>query len=132
MSAVTSIDGEFARLVVTTPVRVVSEMNHREHPMKRAGRARDQKLITLAALRTTFGMVPPKPPLVVTMTRLIGKGGRRMDSDNVVSACKHVRDAIAAWLGIDDRHDHLVRYDVAQEKSASKWPGVRIEIARRG
>ena len=44
---------------------------------------------------------PERPvfPIVVTITRL---GPRALDSDNLASSGKHVRDAIATWLGVDD------------------------------
>ena len=38
-------------------------------------------------------------PLTVAITVV---RPRRLDSDNAVGAAKHVRDAIAAWVGVDD------------------------------
>jgi hypothetical protein len=69
-----------------------------------------------------------------------------MDSDGVVGAMKSVRDEIAAWLGVDDRHDNLVEYRYGQEKTKTNRVtdpvtgevsrrsefGVRIEVSPRG
>ena len=55
-----------------------------------------QKAHTKVAMR---GKELPLAPLVVTITRL---GPRRLDDDNLASACKYVRDQIAAIVGIDD------------------------------
>jgi hypothetical protein len=45
------------------------------------------------------GKVIPPMPLVVTIVRV---GPRTLDDDNLASACKHVRDQIAAEVGVDD------------------------------
>ncbi len=50
-------------------------------------------------------------PLVVTMTRVAPSSG--LDSDNMVGSMKHVRDAIAGVLGIDDK-DARVEWRVNQ------------------
>ncbi len=52
-------------------------------------------------------------PLVVTMTRVAPSSG--LDSDNMVGSMKHVRDAIAGVLGIDDK-DPRVEWRVNQRK----------------
>ena len=41
-----------------------------------------------------------------------------------IGALKGVRDQVAAWLGVDDRHKHIVRYAYEQERGP--W-AVRIE-----
>lgn len=51
-------------------------------------------------------------PWEVTITRI---APRQLDDDNAVGAAKGVRDAIAAWCGVDDRRPQ-VRYIVEQEK----------------
>jgi Holliday junction resolvase RusA-like endonuclease len=114
-------------------LKTVTEGNAKEHWRTKAKRAREQKRTTWlhmvveatqqiamgSALGTRVGFCCP---IVVTMTRI----GRRLDNDNIYGALKHVRDAIADGLGIDDRHEDLVRYDVAQENGKSG--GVRVEI----
>lgn len=39
---------------------------------------------------------------------------------------------VAAWVGIDDRHDDLVEYRYAQERGPKGRHAVRISIERRG
>lgn len=51
-------------------------------------------------------------PWEVTITRI---APRKLDDDNAVGAAKGVRDAIAAWCGVDDWRPE-VRYIVEQEK----------------
>lgn len=48
-----------------------------------------------------YKVIPPMP-LVVTIVRV---GPRRLDDDNLAAACKHVRDQIAAEVGVDDGSD---------------------------
>lgn len=62
---------------------------------------------------------------VVTITRL---SARELDSDNLESSQKAVRDGVADALGIDDR-DPRVTWLYAQEKA--KGYAVRITITRR-
>ena len=62
------------------------------------------------------------PPAVVTITRLAPTS---LDSDNLQGSAKHVRDAIAAWLGVDDR-DPRVTWHVGQERQ--KTYGVRLAL----
>jgi hypothetical protein len=113
------------------PVQMVSEMNARENRWKRSGRIKEQKRVTRLVL-DAWSLRPPKPPLVVCITRLIGCKGRAMDSDNIVSSGKHIRDAVAEWLGVDDRHDSIVRYEVDQVRAKNGTPGVRLTIWAKG
>jgi hypothetical protein len=87
-----------------------------------------QKTAVTAFLQSRAVRCPLLPPLTVTITR---GAPARMDSDNAVSAAKFVRDAIASYLGIDDKHDDLVDYVVRQEKTKPATYWTRIEIARR-
>jgi len=78
---------------------------------------------------------PHVTPLRVTITR---RSPSEMDDDNATASAKYVRDWLAKWIGVNDRHRHLVEYVVEQEKTkrgksvdpASVY-GVRIEIAQR-
>ena len=58
----------------------------------------------------------------VTITRL---GPRLFDPDNNVSACKDVVDAVAAWVGVDDRDP---RYEWVWRQEKSKSYGVQIKV----
>jgi hypothetical protein len=119
-------------LSVTVPIQTVSEMNRRDHWAKRHRRARDQKdLVTLMLRTAKFDRKRLVAPFVVKMTRLAP--GAIKDSDNLAAATKAARDAIAAFLGVDDA-DLLgtgqVRWIVAQERG--KAYGLRIEIESQG
>jgi copper chaperone CopZ len=64
-------------------------------------------------------------PCVVTLTR-VSPG--RLDSDGVVGSMKFVRDAVARWIGVDDKHDDIVAYQYAQEHG--KEYGVRVAVQK--
>lgn len=100
--------------------------NLREHWATRSRRVRKQRdLVTLVLRRTVVSLMPVAGPLEVTITRV---APRRLDSDNAVSACKGVRDAVALLLGVDDRDDDVVCWRVEQAKGP---PGVRVRINGR-
>jgi hypothetical protein len=61
---------------------------------------------------------------VVTFVRLAPRA-LALDSDNLISCAKHVRDALAVLLGVNDR-DPRVEWRVQQEKA--KNYGVRIVV----
>lgn len=88
-----------SRVEVAIPLRLVSEANSREHWRVVAKRKKAQRQAVLIALRSTR---QPAVPIPCTVT-LCRYSPRQLDSDNLQSACKAVRDEIAAWLGIDDR-----------------------------
>lgn len=67
----------------------------------------------------------PALPCQVTITRL---APRSLDSDNLVHACKHVRDEVAKWIGVDDRHDDQVHYVCKQQHTDPGKYYVRIEF----
>lgn len=87
------------RVSVMLPMRLVSEANCREHWRVVAKRKRGQRQAVRIGLLSTR-MPSVAIPCTVTLCRY---SPRQLDSDNLQSACKAVRDEIAAWLGIDDR-----------------------------
>ena len=115
-------------LRVEVPIRTVSEANQREHWTDRNRRKKSQQEATLLALHDFQASSP-----LGTLTKIaavgeaaVGEGvdvhltryaSRALDSDNLVGSMKHVRDAIAYWLGIDDG-DPQVRYQVGQRVAA--------------
>jgi hypothetical protein len=102
---VISVDVE-VRLV--SPNQLVSE-----HYRSRANRRQKERSATLTALEV---YEPPKLSdtqlTVVEITRI---GPREVDDDNLAFSAKSIRDAVADWLGVDDR-DPRVRWRYAQEK----------------
>lgn len=107
-------------LSVEIPIRTVSETNQREHWAQKHRRKRWQQFMTKVVLRRMAKK--PKSVIQVRLTRL---APRRLDTDNGVGALKHVQDALAEWLGINDG-DVRVRWFYGQEKS--KAYAVRIEV----
>lgn len=75
-------------------------------------------------VNTVLGLARRPPlPLRVVITRVCPTP---LDSDNTTSSGKHVRDAVAKWLGINDRRPE-VEWIVLQE-SLGNVVGTRIEI----
>lgn len=108
-------------------LKTLSEQNLREHWRTRAARAKHQKeTVGLVLHASVAHMMMAVAPLVVTMTRV--SPGPGLDSDNMVGSQKHVRDAIAKVLGIDDK-DERVDWRVQQKKGP--W-AVEIHIASAG
>jgi hypothetical protein len=108
------------------PLRLGRGLNSREHYMARAKRVKSERWETWYALRTS-GADKPHLPCVVTITRVSPRG--QLDDDGAVGACKGVRDEIAAWLGVDDKHSDIVRYVCKQARGP--W-GTRIEMEEKG
>jgi len=97
--------------------------NNRESWHAADRRKRREKESVWIFLRSQFGLVPPKLPLTITVTRV---GPRTVDAhDNLPCACKYIVDEIARYLGVDDANPQLT-WKYAQEKSQEF--GVRIEI----
>lgn len=53
-------------------------------------------------------------------------GRRPLDLDNLVGGCKHLRDAIAAWIGRDDS-ERFITWDYALKVTEGK-EGVAVKI----
>lgn len=114
----------------------VSEMNEREHHMVRSKRAAHQRKTTDLALWLAPGLGRLEGPkllaregrLLVCITRLAA--GRLDEGDNLTSSAKHVRDAIAVWLGCGDGAKAPVRWEVYQEphRRYRLRPWVKVQI----
>lgn len=115
----------------TMAVRVRSAANLREHPMARHRRTASQRevarLFTWTRLQSVRLRHTPGPwceALIVTFTRT---GPKALDTDNLASACKALRDGVAEALGYDDADPH-VEWRYAQAKGAYS---LRIVITTR-
>jgi hypothetical protein len=95
----------------TVPVKTASTSNLREHWAAKAKRAATQRTVTRAVCPT----LRMEPLLVVRLTRI---SPRALDDDNLRGALKSVRDAVAAWLKVDDASP-LVQWEYGQEKGES-------------
>ena len=113
-------------LDVTIPdLRLVSEANAHEHFWKRTKRANEQHSAVEAALKA-WGPKPTTYPLLVIITRY---APAKLDSDNLQGSAKHVRDAVAEWLGVDDKCDAVLWF-VAQVQQPKTY-ACRIFLCQR-
>lgn len=111
--------------MLTVAMRTHRGMNDREHPMVRHRRVKREKETAgweLARYAGRHGR--PEIPCTVLLTRLGPSPG--LDDDNLVGSLKSTRDAVAHWLGVNDKDRETVRYLYAQAW-APAW-GVRIEF----
>ena len=96
------------------PIKTVSEANRREHWAVKNARKKMQQLDFTALWRSFKGTV--EPPATVTFTRY---SCNVLDSDNLAGAFKHVRDALAKEIGIDDGSP-LIKWEYKQERIAKR------------
>ena len=119
---------------ITIPgLRVVSESNSREHwsvKNRRANGSKSKKKPTLGQRQTVCLVLRSKAtkPAIPCMIRLTRIAPRKLDQGNIAAAFKHVQDGCADWIGIDDRHDELVKYEYLQERSGPNEYAVKIEV----
>jgi len=90
--------------IIHIPLQLVSEANQRESHWAKHRRKKGQQEIAAAYLRqeNIDGLRPTR----IGLTRVVpasGKhAGKLMDDDNLAGCFKHVQDAIAKELGMDD------------------------------
>lgn len=108
---------------IVVPVRTVTGMNVREHPMARAGRVKREKAATLLALQAA-GVRLSERPLRVLFVRV---SPVLCDDDAIPPACKAIRDAIAKAFGVSDGPGRGITwaYDQAKGKLGAIIPGTR-------
>lgn len=106
--------------MITVPIKTGSGLNERGHWRHIANRVRAEK--TAAGWMLTRE-TKPTLPCTVLLTRVAPSNG--LDDDNLVGALKTIRDAVATWVGVDDRDSATVRYRYAQMRGP--W-GVRIQF----
>jgi hypothetical protein len=115
-------------VVVTLPLRLVSEANAHEHWRHRQKRAREHhavvNMVATVPMRDAAMHLHRGTDLVVTITRV---APRMLDSDGAVISGKYVRDAIAKLLGIND-NDPRVEWRYAQRKGKVREYAVEIKV----
>jgi hypothetical protein len=95
-------------VVVEVPLVLRALGNRREHWRARARRVSRTHDAVRGALA---GLEPPPLPVTVELVRV---AWNRCDADGCVGAAKDVIDALAAWLGVDDR-DPRLHWHLAQQ-----------------
>lgn len=108
-------------MLVHVPIRLPSLANARLSWRRVATLKKKQREAVATCL---IGVAVPVPPLTITITRV---GPKHMDDDNLASACKYVRDAIAAKIGVDDGSP---LYTWLYQQRIGQY-GVDVEITRR-
>lgn len=118
--------GVLASLSVLLPIRTVSEMNNSDHWAEYQRRNKAQQDEIKTSLRRLFDFFRVELPCWVRLTRI---GARKLDSGNLEASFKHVQDAVAELIGVDDGSDLITwRYDQIVDRTAGY--GVKIEILR--
>lgn len=108
--------------VITIPLRTGRGGNDRMHWRAALRQKNGEKQATAWAIAQAK---PEKPqlPCRVLLTRVAPGNG--LDDDQVPAALKYVRDEVARWIGVDDKHRDIVRYEYAQQRGP--W-AVLIEV----
>src|SRR5688572_5357815 len=94
----------------------ITTLNSREHWAVKSHRAKKEREWALLKLQSKGR--PPELPVTVELTR---HAARLLDSDNLVTAYKAVRDGVADWLGVDDGDERITW--VVKQRKAPKHPG---------
>lgn len=109
-------------LRVKIPIRTVSETNEREHWARRHSRNKSQQRAVGLVLNTQRRVLPPCD---VWLKRI---APRELDPGNLEASFKHVQDAVAKWLGVDDGDASRVRWRYRQGKGDPKEYAIVIEF----
>jgi len=109
---------------VLLPVRTWSEANQRGHWGKRARRAKKQREAARLLVRAARIAIPKSGSVAITLTRI---APRVLDTDNLASGLKAVRDGVADALGVDDG-SFRIEWRYAQERGKPGEYAVRVEI----
>jgi hypothetical protein len=102
------------------PIKIQSTANLREHWAVKYKRVDSQK----SATAYRFPKRELRPLLKVKLVRV---SPRELDDDNLRSALKSVRDAVASCLRVDDKSP-LVTWEYGQEKGEPRQNAVRITV----
>lgn len=103
------------------PTTTVSEMNCRDHPLAVSRRKQSQKEAVAAIMgRWESVLRAMGPRWLVTLCRV---GAKELDTDNLHSSLKAVRDAVATLLGVDDKDGEAVEWSVEQDVELYKKIG---------
>lgn len=97
---------------ITLPGMRLRSLNEllRQYPKTRRRQSRKEKNDVGLMLLARVGLARPKPPLVVSLTRV---GPVQLDADNAVASFKWVRDEVSRYLKIDDASP-LIEWRYAQ------------------
>lgn len=130
IAAEARVDQATSTVTLRVPTRLVSEANRRgawyTHDKRRKGQR--QAVATVARMVHPWLCSPPERRYTVTITRI---APRMLDTDNLASSAKAVRDEVAKWLGVSDGPRGPVTWLYAQRAEGKSY-GCEIVIERRG
>jgi len=116
--------GNHVIFTITSPIRILSEANLREHWAPKAKRAKIQRA-TVGMLVQQLQKLRHHPGTFDVL--LIRVAPRELDDDNLARGFKGCRDGVADAIGVDDGSKRFTwRY--AQRKGAPKKYSVIIQI----
>jgi hypothetical protein len=111
-------------IVVTLPIRIVSEANLREHFRTVAARKKIHRQTACVLMQRHLRPIPERRA-TITLTRI---APRVLDDDNLAGGFKACRDGVADWLGIDDGSPMLTwRYAQRKGKRGEYAAEVQVE-----
>lgn len=108
------------------PIRTVSEANQREHWAERRKRKIGQQEEMMAVLHNNLLGRKIEFPCLVKLTRI---GPKAMDKDNLAGSFKHVQDAIARKLEVDDGDTEKVTWEYHQMPIRVREYFVKVQIS---
>lgn len=118
-------EGLITNLLFTTPIKVISEANNYDHwNTKRKRKAAQADEITYE-LHNALDGKKIRLPCTVGFTRI---GPKALDTDNLQSAFKSIRDAIAKKIGADDGEVDKIRFTYNQEPCGIRKYLVKVQI----
>lgn len=112
----------------TIPIRLLSEGNNNDHWTKKHKRRKMQQQWTSVFWRRDIGNI--KPPVAITLVR---QAPRTLDGDNLQTAFKWIRDAIADLIipGLKPgRADNLEGLTFHYDQEKSKEYGVKVIVEK--
>ncbi len=118
------VPGRGVNLKVEYAYRLRSCANLREHWAVKAKRVAAERAFAFSCLCAWRAKWRERFPVCVILTRV---APRKLDSDNVASAFKAIRDGVADWLQVNDGDESKVTWRYAQERGDY---AVRIEIEK--
>lgn len=107
---------------LSLPVRVVSELNTREHWAAKHKRKKAQQAEVWAAWPRRQKVTLP------CLVRFVRYGQNLLDPDAVASSFKHVQDEVCRLLGVDDGNTQLISFEYSQVALHKRKFSIEINV----
>lgn len=116
---------QLTNLILELPIKTVSEINRHEHWRARHNRVKSQRREVSAEWKNAVKGRRVALPCKVFLTRI---GAKELDSDNLTSALKAIRDEVASLLNVDDSPSSLAHFEYRQKAIGKREYKVQIEV----